>query len=107
MSNHPPESARELAERVLNECASVRFYGYGGAEVERDYDDATALIEADRAAVVAQALALIRAEATRLQKQAADLYNYHQQDPYHMGVEFATRTLLELLPPVEKAGTDG
>jgi hypothetical protein len=46
-----PNSARELAERLLSECGDCE---------EVDFDKAAALIEADRRAVVAQALAPLR-----------------------------------------------
>jgi hypothetical protein len=48
MTTPKVEPARELAERLLNECGDCE---------EVDYDAAAALIEADRRAVVAQTLA--------------------------------------------------
>lgn len=113
MTTPKVETPREFAERLLRDCTSVSFYGYGGAEVERDFDDAAALIEADRLAAVAAALEPFRALARELGQDADFCRRVHMKsadDVTEWGIgadvksAIAMRLDALLLPPAEKAG---
>jgi hypothetical protein len=88
---------------LLNECAELRYHGFDHAVVERDYDGATAAIEADRRAVVAQALAPFVALLVEWRdKLGGRRLEFHATRDYLNCLEDAADRLGKLLPPVEK-----
>lgn len=38
------ERARDFADTILGECVSLQYYGYDGANIERDIDSATEVL---------------------------------------------------------------
>lgn len=52
----PNEEQRAFAKRLLRECTSLRYYGYDGADIEHDDEDAVLEIAARDAALLAEAL---------------------------------------------------